>query len=133
MLLCIAGKIILVARIEGISDSASPTELAVITPMAPPGRHLLILRGNVAPDSCVLKVSDKDIPRFEGPVKAFDGEHAAYDAIIAGELVAGDVLVIRYEGPAGGPGMPEMLSPGAALVGRGLYAQRHQCQLLHQL
>eukprot|EP01048_Picozoa_sp_COSAG05_P010771 COSAG05_NODE_969_length_6392_cov_59.426506_6_plen_188_part_00 len=78
------------------------------------------LRRSLAPKSCVLKVSGKDIQQFSGPAKCYDGEVSAYNAIQAGELVAGDVLVIRYEGPKGSPGMPEMLSPGAALVGRGL-------------
>jgi len=89
-------------------------------PVAPAGAHLLILRGSLAPDSCVLKLGGKDIPKFRGPAKVYDNEMAAYDGIMAGEIEAGDVLVIRYEGPVGGPGMPEMLSPGAALVGRGL-------------
>ena len=80
----------------------------------------MILRESLAPDSCVLKLSGKDLPRFSGPAKCFDGEDAAYDAIMQGGLVAGDVLIIRYEGPKGGPGMPEMLSPGAALVSQGL-------------
>jgi dihydroxy-acid dehydratase len=107
-------------NLEGVEVVPSDVLRPFESPMAPPGRHLLILRGNVAPDSCVLKVSGKDIQTFEGPVKAYDGEQTAYEAINRGDLVAGDVLVIRYEGPRGGPGMPEMLSPGAALVGRGL-------------
>jgi dihydroxy-acid dehydratase len=94
--------------------------LALEQPLAPAGQHMLIMRGSLAPASCVLKVSGKDIGEFVGPAKVFDGEVAAFDAIQRGELVAGDVLVIRYEGPKGSPGMPEMLSPGAALVGRGL-------------
>lgn len=94
--------------------------LPLAAPLATPGKHLLIMRGNMAPESCVLKVSGKDITEFRGPAKCYDGEVAAYDGIQAGELVAGDVLIIRYEGPKGSPGMPEMLSPGAALVGRGL-------------
>jgi len=89
-------------------------------PFAPQGCHLLVMRGSLAPDSCVLKLGGKDIPTFRGPAKVYDDEMAAYDGIMNGDLVAGDVLVIRYEGPVGGPGMPEMLSPGAALVGRGL-------------
>lgn len=68
----------------------------------------------------MLKVSGKHVKPFSGPAKVFDDEVAAYDAVMAGDIVKGDVLVIRYEGPRGAPGMPEMLSPGAALVGRGL-------------
>ena len=67
-----------------------------------------------------MKLSGKDIPYFEGPAVVFDTEFAAYEAIVAGDIKAGDVLIIRYEGPKGSPGMPEMLSPGAALVGAGL-------------
>ena len=117
--LTVTGKT-MAENLESIEVVASDVLRPFDSPMAPPGRHLLVLRGNVAPDSCVLKVSGKDIKTFEGPVKAYDGEGAAYAAINRGDLVDGDVLVIRYEGPRGGPGMPEMLSPGAALVGRGL-------------
>lgn len=58
--------------------------------------------------------------QIQGVAKCFDDEHAAYDAIMGGDISAGDVVVVRYEGPRGSPGMPEMLSPGGALVGRGL-------------
>lgn len=94
--------------------------LPLTAPLAAPGHHILILRGNLCPEGAVLKVSGKDLPPVTGTARCYDGEVAAYDAIMAGEVVKGDVLVIRYEGPKGGPGMPEMLSPGAALVGRSL-------------
>lgn len=90
------------------------------SPVAPPGRHIRVLRGSLAPEGCVLKVSGKPMKHWKGKAKVFDGEDKAYDAVMAGDVVAGDALVIRYEGPKGSPGMPEMLSPGAALVGRGL-------------
>ena len=89
-------------------------------PYAEPGNHIGVLTGNLARESAVMKLSGKDIPYFEGPAVVFDTEFAAYEAIVAGEIKAGDVLIIRYEGPKGSPGMPEMLSPGAALVGAGL-------------
>jgi dihydroxy-acid dehydratase len=89
-------------------------------PLAEPGNHISVLRGNLAPDSAVMKLSGKDMPLFEGPANVFDDEFSAYEAIIAGGVKPGEALVIRYEGPRGSPGMPEMLSPGAALVGAGL-------------
>eukprot|EP00300_Choanocystis_sp_HF-7_P010235 c16854_g1_i3.p1 GENE.c16854_g1_i3~~c16854_g1_i3.p1 ORF type:complete len:370 (+),score=80.69 c16854_g1_i3:2-1111(+) len=89
-------------------------------PFAPAGQHILILRGNVSPDGCVLKVSGKGIRHFKGKARVFDSEQDAYVAVTKGAIEAGHVLVIRYEGPKGAPGMPEMLSPSAALVGAGL-------------
>ncbi|XP_067023708.1 dihydroxy-acid dehydratase 2-like [Acropora muricata] len=76
--------------------------------------------GNLAPESAVLKLSGKDIGPFRGAAVVFDGEEQAFQAIISGKIKAGDALVIRYEGPRGSPGMPEMLSPSGALVGAGL-------------
>ncbi|TMR17093.1 dihydroxy-acid dehydratase [Nonomuraea turkmeniaca] len=81
---------------------------------------LAILRGTLAPDGCVLKLGGKSDFRHEGPARVFDSEDACYDAIQEGRIVAGDVIVVRYEGPAGGPGMREMLSITGPLVGRGL-------------
>ncbi len=88
-------------------------------PIAPKG-HLKILRGNLAPEGAVAKITGKEGLRFEGSARVFDGEYAANDAIAAGQVKPGDVVVIRYEGPRGGPGMPEMLKPTAALIGAGL-------------
>jgi dihydroxy-acid dehydratase len=79
-----------------------------------------ILRGNVAPDGCVVKLSGHERRKHVGPARVFDGEEAAMAAVLAHELKAGDVVVIRAEGPAGGPGMREMLSVTAAIVGEGL-------------
>ena len=79
-----------------------------------------ILRGSLAPEGCVVKLSGHGHQSFEGPARVFDREEAAFAAVQAGVIVPGDVVVIRGEGPVGGPGMPEMLGVTAALVGRGL-------------
>jgi dihydroxy-acid dehydratase len=79
-----------------------------------------ILRGSLAPDGCVLKLAGHDRQEHVGPARVFDGEEAAFEAVQAGRIQAGDVVVIRYEGPRGGPGMREMLGVTAALIGRGL-------------
>merc|ERR1740121_454231 len=89
-------------------------------PLAPAGNHIVVLSGNLAPESAVVKLSGKTDVRHVGPARCFDAEDDAFAQIIAGNIKKGDVLVIRYEGPKGSPGMPEMLSPGAALVGAGL-------------
>ncbi|MDR1398680.1 MAG: dihydroxy-acid dehydratase [Treponema sp.] len=90
-------------------------------PYSPTG-GLAALRGNIAPDACVVKQSAvaPAMLKFEGVARVFDSEEAAFDAIMAGNIKAGDVVVIRYEGPKGGPGMKEMLGPTAALAGMGL-------------
>jgi dihydroxy-acid dehydratase len=80
---------------------------------------LRILRGNLAPDGCVVKLT-VDRKRHRGPARVFDGEPACFEAVKAGQIVAGDVVVIRYEGPAGAPGMPEMLQVTGAIIGEGL-------------
>jgi len=82
-----------------------------------------ILRGNVAPDGCVVKLSGHERRKHSGPARVFDGEEAAMAAVLAHEIQAGDVVVIRAEGPAGGPGMREMLAVTAAIVGEGLGEQ----------
>jgi dihydroxy-acid dehydratase len=82
-----------------------------------------ILHGNVAPDGCVVKLSGHERRRHVGPARVFDGEEAAMAAVLAHEIEAGDVVVIRAEGPAGGPGMREMLAVTAAIVGEGLGEQ----------
>ena len=82
--------------------------------------HLRILRGNLAPEGSVAKITGKEGERFTGSAKVYDSENETYQAILAGDVVAGDVVVIRYEGPKGGPGMQEMLSPTSAIMGRGL-------------
>jgi len=88
-------------------------------PLKPHGGYS-ILYGNLAPEGCVLKLAGQGITRFEGPARVFDGEEQCFAAVQAGSIAAGDVVVIRNEGPAGGPGMREMLAVTAALVGRGL-------------
>ena len=84
---------------------------------------LVILKGNLAPEGCVMKVSGTQRLKHEGPAKVYDGERAAFEAITAGELQAGDVLVLRYEGPKGGPGMQEMLAVTGAMMGTGIGEQ----------
>ncbi len=81
---------------------------------------LVILRGNLAPEGCVVKVAGHERMTHRGPARVFDGEDAAFKAVSRREIKAGDVIVIRYEGPKGAPGMPEMLGVTAALVGEGL-------------
>jgi dihydroxy-acid dehydratase len=88
-------------------------------PLKPTG-GLVILKGNLAPEGCVIKVAGHNIQKFRGPARVFDGEEGAFAAVEKGEIKAGDVVVIRYEGPKGGPGMREMLAVTAALVGAGL-------------
>jgi dihydroxy-acid dehydratase len=89
-------------------------------PYAPPGRHVTVIRGNLAPEGAVLKLSGKELDHHTGPARVFEREEDALDAILSGNIRKGDVIVIRYEGPKGGPGMREMLSPSAALMGAGL-------------
>jgi dihydroxy-acid dehydratase len=85
--------------------------------------HLVVLYGNLAPEGAVAKITGMEGERFEGRAHVFEGEERATDAILAGRVKPGDVVVIRGEGPRGGPGMREMLSPTSALYGRGLGAQ----------
>ncbi|MEO8040464.1 MAG: dihydroxy-acid dehydratase [Betaproteobacteria bacterium] len=82
--------------------------------------HLAILKGNLAPEGCVAKITGLKNPVITGPARVFNSEPETMDAIMAGKVKAGDVVVIRYEGPKGGPGMQEMLSPTSALIGQGL-------------
>ncbi|HEX5647777.1 MAG TPA: dihydroxy-acid dehydratase [Nitrospira sp.] len=95
----------------------------VLRPLASPIKQtggLVILKGNLAPEGCVVKVAGHNILKFQGPAKVYDQEEDAFVAVKAGHIKAGDVVVIRYEGPAGGPGMREMLGVTAAIVGAGL-------------
>jgi dihydroxy-acid dehydratase len=94
---------------------------AVEAPFKPPG-GLVTLRGNLAPDGCVVKVAGTGLRRHSGPARVFESEEECEAAIAAGHVVAGDVVVVRNEGPAGGPGMRELLKATAALVGAGLGA-----------
>jgi dihydroxy-acid dehydratase len=95
----------------------------VIRPISDPmyaQGHLAILRGNLAPEGCVAKITGLKNPVMSGPARVFDDEQSALAAIMAGKVKAGDVMVLRYLGPKGGPGMPEMLAPTGALIGQGL-------------
>jgi dihydroxy-acid dehydratase len=103
--------------------AAPRTDQDVIRPFDQPlytHGHLAILKGNLAPEGCVAKITGLKNPAMTGPARVFDSEDAAMEAILADRIRAGDVVVIRYEGPKGGPGMREMLSPTSALVGKGL-------------
>jgi dihydroxy-acid dehydratase len=100
-----------------------PKGQQIIAPLKKPLKpesHLVILRGNLAPDGSVAKISGKEGERFSGNARVFDSEETAMSAILDGKIKKGDVIVIRYEGPRGGPGMREMLSPTSAVMGRGL-------------
>eukprot|EP00929_Paragymnodinium_shiwhaense_P007968 TRINITY_DN111898_c0_g1_i1.p1 TRINITY_DN111898_c0_g1~~TRINITY_DN111898_c0_g1_i1.p1 ORF type:complete len:597 (-),score=147.27 TRINITY_DN111898_c0_g1_i1:176-1966(-) len=108
-------------HVASVSQRATQEVLrAFKNPLSPAGNHIVLLHGNLAPQSAVVKLSGKQDVRHTGPARVFDGEDEAFDFIMAGKLQKGDVLVIRYVGPKGAPGMPEMLSPGAAMVGAGL-------------
>jgi dihydroxy-acid dehydratase len=85
-----------------------------------PQGHLAILKGNLAPDGCVAKITGLKNPAMTGPARVYDSEQDAMSAILSDRIKPGDVVVIRYEGPRGGPGMREMLSPTSALIGKGL-------------
>jgi dihydroxy-acid dehydratase len=111
----------LAANLEGTADY--PAGQGIVRPMSDPIKkdsHLVVLYGNVAPEGAVAKLTGKEGLHFAGPARVFDGEEAATAAILAGRVRAGDIVVIRYEGPRGGPGMREMLSPTGAIVGLGL-------------
>jgi dihydroxy-acid dehydratase len=82
--------------------------------------HLAILKGNLATEGAVAKISGVKIPQITGPARVFESEEECLDAILAGKIKAGDIIVVRYEGPVGGPGMREMLAPTSAIIGAGL-------------
>ena len=100
-----------------------PKDQQIIRPISDPIKsesHLVILKGNLAPGGAVAKISGKEGLKFEGSARVFESEEKALKSILAGTIKKGDVIVIRYEGPKGGPGMREMLSPTSAVMGRGL-------------
>jgi dihydroxy-acid dehydratase len=110
---------------ENLADlpSVPPAGQDVIRAVAEPiyaEGHLAILRGNLSPEGCVAKITGLKNPVMSGPARVFDDEQSALAAIMAGKIVGGDVMVLRYLGPKGGPGMPEMLAPTGALIGQGL-------------
>jgi dihydroxy-acid dehydratase len=102
-----------------------PAGQQIVRPIADPIKkdsHLVVLYGNLAPDGAVAKITGKEGLSFEGPARVFDSEEESLRGILDGKVRAGDVVVIRYEGPKGGPGMREMLSPTGAIMGKGLGA-----------
>jgi len=108
---------------EHAAEALETTGQRVVRPLSEPLKPtggFAILRGNVAPDGCVVKLAGHERRRHTGPARVFDGEEAAMAAVLAKRIDAGDVVVIRREGPAGGPGMREMLAVTAAIVGEGL-------------
>jgi dihydroxy-acid dehydratase len=109
-------------ELEGVPDKPRADQ-DVIRPIDAPlyaQGHLAILRGNLAPEGCVAKITGLKNPAITGPARVFDSENEVMDAIMARRIKPGDVIVIRYEGPKGGPGMQEMLAPTSALIGQGL-------------
>jgi dihydroxy-acid dehydratase len=107
---------------EALTAKETPGQ-EVVRPLSNPLKNtggLMILKGNLAPEGCVLKTSGHEKPHFRGPARVFDREEDAMDAAVNGQIKKGDVVVVRYEGPRGGPGMREMLGLTAALVGLGL-------------
>jgi dihydroxy-acid dehydratase len=115
----VTGKTIGQVASEARERPDQPVVRPVSDPIKPTG-GFAILRGNLAPDGCVVKLAGHERRRHVGPARVFDGEEAAMAAVLAHEIEEGDVVVIRGEGPAGGPGMREMLAVTAAIVGEGL-------------
>ncbi|PMV88833.1 MULTISPECIES: dihydroxy-acid dehydratase [unclassified Pseudomonas] len=118
--LTVTGKT-LAENLENVPDY--PEGQDVILPFDQPVKkdsHLVVLRGNLSPTGAVAKITGKEGLRFEGTARVYHGEEGALTGILNGEVRAGDVIVIRYEGPKGGPGMREMLSPTSAVMGKGL-------------
>ena len=109
---------------ENLAEVPEPSSAQdVIRPLSNPmyaQGHLAILKGNLSPEGCVAKITGLKNPVISGPARVFDDEQSALEAIMANRIVAGDVMVLRYLGPKGGPGMPEMLAPTGALIGQGL-------------
>jgi len=120
--LTVTGKTIAenIAALPGLAKDQK-----IIAPLDHPIKqngHLRILRGNLAPDGAVAKITGKEGETFRGPARVFDSEEAMLKALEEKQIEKGDVIVIRYEGPKGGPGMPEMLTPTSAIMGAGLGA-----------
>lgn len=118
--LTVTGKT-LAENLQQVKDL--PSDQDIIRPLSNPIKktgHLQILRGNFAPDGSVAKITGKEGERFSGPARVYDSEEDMLHALERKEIQKGDVVVIRYEGPKGGPGMPEMLTPTSAIVGAGL-------------
>ena len=102
-----------------------PADQQIVRDLADPIKpesHLVVLGGNLAPEGAVAKLTGKEGDRFSGRARVYDSEEESLKGILAGEVVKGDVVVIRFEGPRGAPGMREMLSPTSAIMGKGLGA-----------
>ncbi len=108
-------------NLESVANLESGQDIiySLDNPIKPTG-HIQILKGNLAPEGSVAKITGKEGEIFSGPARVFDGEEKMLAALEQGSIQKGDVIVIRYEGPTGGPGMPEMLTPTSAVVGAGL-------------
>ncbi|MGE3152897.1 MAG: dihydroxy-acid dehydratase [Nitrospiraceae bacterium] len=105
---------------QGAKETTGQQVLRPLNNPIKPSGGLVILKGNLAPEGCVVKVAGHSLMKFSGPAKVFDREEDAFAAVQANQIKAGEVVVIRYEGPSGGPGMREMLGVTAAIVGAGL-------------
>jgi dihydroxy-acid dehydratase len=106
------------SNVDGLKEGQDVIHM-IANPIKSSG-HIQILKGNLAPGGSVAKVTGKEGEKFVGPAKVFDGEQAMIQSLENGEIDKGDVIIIRYEGPTGGPGMPEMLKPTSAIMGAGL-------------
>jgi dihydroxy-acid dehydratase len=109
-------------ELTGVPDEPRKDQDVILPwdrPLYPHG-HLAILHGNLSPEGCVAKITGLKNPSITGPARVFNSEPECMDAIMAKKIKAGDVIVIRYEGPKGGPGMQEMLAPTSAIIGQGL-------------
>ncbi|TDJ15211.1 MAG: dihydroxy-acid dehydratase [Gammaproteobacteria bacterium] len=105
---------------KGASETSGQRVIRPLDDPISPTGGLVILKGNLAPDGCVVKIAGHSMTYHKGPARVFDSEEAAFDAVQSGDIKNGDVVAIRYEGPMGGPGMREMLGVTAAIVGAGL-------------
>ncbi|TVS14202.1 MAG: dihydroxy-acid dehydratase, partial [Wenzhouxiangella sp.] len=110
----------LFAELENVRATEGQEVVRTVAAPFKPRGGFGILYGNLAPEGCVIKLAGHGRLQHSGPARVFDGEEAAFEAVQAGLIQAGDVVVIRYEGPRGGPGMREMLAVTAAIVGQGL-------------
>ena len=117
--LTVTGRSLAGEAADAVEEPGQDVVLPIDSPLKPEG-GLAILRGNLAPEGCVVKLAGHERLSHRGPARVFDSEEDCFEAVKARSIRAGDVVVIRYEGPAGGPGMREMLSVTAALVGEGL-------------
>jgi dihydroxy-acid dehydratase len=115
----VSGRTLFEEAREALETNGQDVVRSFASPVAPRGSFAVIY-GEVAPEGAVIKLAGHDTERFMGPARVFDSEEAAFDAVQSGAIAEGDVIVIRYEGPKGGPGMREMLQVTAALKGRGV-------------